>query len=246
MNGRSAGRDPDGRHGGRNATGTGAVSSADIGGDVTTTNIITSIITNFPGNWRWLLVLLPCALFGTLLLFWPEAGTGQQATAVTLFAVALALAAAALRTDRKGWVTLLSLLVLGTSLTGWGYVSWLGSHGDIDVTGRIVFEKPVQAQAVEDGDRLRAVLETDEPRNTLSLTLGIADSRPESQNCVLFTEAELSLPGVGGQEVTVQHGRTGDLHLGGERENVHVDIAISSGRGCLVDVSIPSAVLRDR
>ncbi|MYS80521.1 hypothetical protein [Embleya scabrispora] len=223
------------------ARGRGAVAVAHVVGDV-----IVSVFAGDAKKWSLPPFCLVMALAAAVLIRNPGGPQGQftgtYILAGTAVLVAGSRALAIVGSERgRAAITVVSLTCVVAALV---WTEHLRSHGEVDVTGRVAVAPRVP---VSDGARIKLVID-DAPRRTrLRLTLAVEDAEPGAQSCTPETTLGVAVSGGGkrGAAEGFSGGEGVDLALGGPRGDVEATVTVHTEKGCLMNVSVATAVLHD-
>ena len=202
---------------------------------------------------RWLPLILACAgllLAGTT---WPDGPAAQYLLWGALVALSLATAAARVLVQRPRdarIVATLSLVSVLATVGGWLAFRHVVTHGELDVTGKIT----VQGRQPLDDTAHRTLTLRLEPaalkgsRNALRLTLAIEDQDAAGPTCVPDSSATATLisSGVPSQQQSVNPGGTADFDLGAQASAIRIEVTLTTGPGCRMNVRPTQATLHDR
>ncbi|MEO3755878.1 hypothetical protein [Streptomyces sp. B6B3] len=225
-------------------------------------------------RWPWLPLTLAVAASAVAVTVRPESSTSQGVRCALLFVAAVVLGAWRYflpllvpgeggegraggggsprpsplgrlfrRREPLGQILSVGALLLG--LCGWLVLQHLVDHGDLDVTGQFRFEG---SQPLKDGETVTATARPEETRDRLLFTLDLTDDDPRLGTCVPTATASVVLTageGPAAREVEVATGEEAEIPLGGARTTLGLDITLHADVGCLMDVAISSATLRD-
>ncbi|WP_274913937.1 hypothetical protein [Streptomyces sp. WZ-12] len=202
---------------------------------------------------RWLPLLLACAALLLAGTTWPDGPATQYALWAVLVALSLATAAARVLVQRPRdarIVAALSLVSVLASVGGWLAFRNVATHGELDVTGKIT----LQGRQPLDDTAHRTVTLRLEPsslkgsRNALRVTLAIEDQDPAGPTCVPDSSATASLisSGVPSQQQSVNPDGTADFDLGAQADAVRIEVTLTTGPGCRMNVRPTRVTLHDR
>jgi len=203
-------------------------------------NVFLRFLTDDAKKWRLPPFCVVVALVTTALIRGPG-GSQDQLTGPYLLA-GVAVVAATLRawavveSDRAlVSITLVALICAVAALT---WTEHLRSHGEVAVTDRV--HHTDGGRRVADGGVVSFEIREAPQRTHLRLTFAIEDAEPEAQSCRPETTLEVRLGQAGARTV---EGAEIDLALGGRPGDILGTILVRTGEGCLMDVSVESAVV---
>ncbi|MET7302212.1 hypothetical protein [Embleya sp. NPDC005575] len=221
--------------------GRGAIAIAQVVG-----NIIVSIFADGAKKWSLPPFYVVIALVAVALLRNPGGPQDQFSWTYALMGAAVlatGLRALAIVGSERGRVliTVVSFTCVVAALV---WTEYLRSHGEVDVTGRVAISP---SGPVSDGGRIDVVIDGAPRRSHLRLTLAVEDADPRTQSCVPETTLGLILTGRGRPVVVEQvtGGSAVDLPLGGFRSVVSATVTVHADKGCVMNVSVATAVLHD-
>ncbi|PAZ14075.1 hypothetical protein CLM62_21765 [Streptomyces sp. SA15] len=197
--------------------------------------------------WNWVpcgFVLVLCAVS---VLLMPEGPWDQFVVAAVCLVLPLGATfwRAIWGRDRAIWRrALVSWGSVALAVIGLAQMVYLRAHGEVDVTGSTRIEPQSPAG---DGATLRLTVDSETVRRHLRLTLGVEEGSVGTQSCAPDTTFDVALAGQQPEDAnrSLTSGTAVDIALGGQSTDVRVVVTVHTLPGCLMDISVDSAVLHD-
>ncbi|MFI6207401.1 hypothetical protein ACIBAI_13495 [Streptomyces sp. NPDC051041] len=197
--------------------------------------------------WNWVpcgVVLALCAVSALLVPEGPWTQFAGAAVCLALPLVATFWRAIWGRDRAMWWRALLSWGSVALAVAGLAQTVHLRAHGEVDVKGSTSIRPD---SPVGDGAALTVTVDSGTVRRHLRLTLGVAEGSVGTQSCAPDTTFDVALAGrqPEAENRSLTSGTTADIALGGQPTDVRVSVTVHTLPGCLMEISVDSAVLHD-